>query len=92
MDEPEFQLHQKEQFEEYEAICKHCGACCGAYDGDPCANLIRHVDGKYLCSDYENRFRQQITVSGKKFHCIPIREVIAHAGARPNCAYVDSIL
>lgn len=90
MDEEKYNLYQKEKFEFHENMCRHCGVCCGAEDGDPCANLIKDKDDKYFCQVYQNRLRAQKTVSGKAFHCIPIKEVIMYFGARPNCAYAKS--
>ena len=83
----EYIAYQEEKFRRYESICKRCGACCGAIDGDPCKNLGRDSNGRYYCKVYENRFGPQQTISGKWFNCTPIREVIAHEGARPGCAY-----
>lgn len=87
MDNNNYLNYQKERFAEYEKVCKRCGQCCGAYDGDPCANLSKNADGTYFCKSYEDRLKQQTTVSGKKFFCIPIREIVIHSGARPGCAY-----
>lgn len=83
----EYNLYQEEQFRDYESICRRCGACCGAEDGDPCVNLVENGDGTYFCKVYENRFGEQKTISGKIFHCIPIDDVIRNGGGRPNCAY-----
>lgn len=87
MENEECTLYQEEQFERYESICARCGACCGAEDGDQCVNLAKAEDGKYFCKVYENRLGPQRTISGKSFHCIPIREVIMNTGDRSNCAY-----
>lgn len=90
MDDKEYDIYQEEKFKVHEAVCMRCGACCGAFDGDPCSNLARQEDGKYFCNDYEHRFEyQQKTIKGIKFHCVPIGDVIKHLGARPNCAYVN---
>lgn len=90
MDEEKYNLYQKERFEFYENACRRCGVCCGAEDGDPCANLVENKDGKYFCRVYKNRLGAQKTASGKAFHCTPIKEIITHFGARPNCAYAKS--
>lgn len=87
MDQEDYNLYKEEQFEFYESICRRCGACCGAEDGDPCASLVKNGDGTYFCNVYENRIGEQKTISGKTFHCIPIRDVIMNNGARPGCAY-----
>ena len=71
---------------EYENICKRCGRCCGAYT-IPCANLVKLDDGTYTCKDYENRLGQQVSVEGKSFFCIEMRELIKHNTAPPECAY-----
>jgi hypothetical protein len=72
----------------YESLCKRCGACCGALSDEPCARLVREPDGKYSCSVYAQRIGLQRTVTGKEFHCVPIRDL------RPNlpfrgCAYFE---
>jgi hypothetical protein len=72
---------------EFEAICSRCGACCGAFD-DPCSNLYKSNDGKYLCKSYSARLGPQVTVSGHPFNCVPIRQHIAAATLRPGCAYL----
>ncbi len=72
---------------DFEALCKRCGACCGAYD-DPCRNLIRSRDGKnWECRSYLNRFGPQKTVSGAEFNCVSIREHISRGTLRPGCGY-----
>ena len=70
----------------YENICKRCGRCCGAYTV-ACANLVKLDDGTYKCKDYENRLGQQVSVEGKSFFCIEMRELIKHNTAPPECAY-----
>ncbi|MFA5005238.1 MAG: hypothetical protein WC561_03810 [Candidatus Omnitrophota bacterium] len=86
MDDIAYSQKQKEEQEQYESLCRRCGACCGAYSGDPCLNLEKEPSGKYRCKVYENRIGMQKTVSGKNFACVPIRDL------RPNlpfkgCAY-----
>jgi uncharacterized cysteine cluster protein YcgN (CxxCxxCC family) len=86
--ENEFYLQkQKEKQEAYEALCIRCGACCGALDGDACLNLATDSNNKYYCKIYENRFGKQSTVSGKTFHCIPIRLLRGTGTTFANCAY-----
>ena len=76
-----------EKDDEFEAICKRCGACCGAFD-DSCSNLERLEDGKYSCKDYANRLGPQVTVSGNNgFNCVSIREHIKAGSLRACCAY-----
>ncbi|MGD2278872.1 MAG: hypothetical protein PVH45_02110 [Candidatus Omnitrophota bacterium] len=76
----------KDKDEEFEAICKRCGKCCGAGD-DPCRNLAKKHDGSYFCKDYDNRLGRQKTVSGRIFNCVSIREHIAKDSLKPGCAY-----
>ena len=79
---------QEEQLKDYEDRCKRCGACCGANDADPCANLSKDNLGKYYCLVYENRLGQQRTISGKAFNCVLIRENLKKFNfLNPGCAY-----
>ncbi len=55
-----------------EALCRHCGACCGALE-DPCAHLVMS-DGHSSCSIYADRFGLRKTVAGRPFTCVPVRE------------------
>ena len=87
MDSREYFEKQDQQSADYEAICLRCGACCGALDGDPCLNLVKAADNKYFCKSYDTRIGTQKTVSGKQFHCVPIRNVLEYDGAHPGCAY-----
>lgn len=72
---PEYQEYLKVQHEQWEAQCGHCGACCGRWD-DPCKKLISLKNGSFICQDYKNRLGWQETVSGKKFKCVEIREIL----------------
>ncbi|MDD2703265.1 MAG: hypothetical protein PHC33_04605 [Candidatus Omnitrophica bacterium] len=74
MDELVYQRKQQESAEEYESRCRRCGACCGAYDGDPCINLEKAADNRYFCKVYNTRLGLQKTISGKSFTCVLIRE------------------
>jgi len=88
MDKTRYEDSQEELFERYEGVCRRCGECCGAADGDPCANLGRDAStGLYFCRDYANRLGPQKTVSGKIFNCVPIRDIIKQGLLRPGCAY-----
>jgi len=58
--------------QEFEDICGRCGACCGAYDNDPCIHLKKGEDCKYYCDIYEHRFGFHETVNGNRIKCIPI--------------------
>jgi hypothetical protein len=64
------------QWQEWEARCSCCGACCGIAEGDPCEHLAQSENGKYLCRIYENRFGLYKTISGKPFRCVPIRDIL----------------
>jgi len=88
MDEIAYSQKQKEDQQKYESLCRRCGACCGAYSGDPCVHLEQETAGKYKCSVYETRIGMQKTLSGKNFACVPIRDL------RPNlpfegCVYYE---
>lgn len=87
-DTKRYEIHQKEWEKWYESVCKRCGKCCGA-NSDPCKNLKKLKDGTYLCNVYPNRLEEQETISGKKFSCVPIRQVIKYKDVFPNCAYLN---
>lgn len=87
MDESLYSEKQRIKQEAYEAMCTRCGTCCGALDGDPCLNLTKDSENRYFCKDYENRFHKQATVSGKEFHCIPIRLLRSSGTKFINCPY-----
>lgn len=78
---------QKEQLSKYEALCHRCGNCCGVRDGDPCVNLAKDSQNKYYCKNYHQRLGGQVTVSGKKFNCVPIRDLAKFDAPYPDCAY-----
>lgn len=86
MDKTAYLQKQKDIQDIYEARCKRCGACCGAFGQDPCARLARGEDGKYFCSDYSNRIGLQKTTTGKEFHCVPIRDLSSSLPFK-ECAY-----
>jgi hypothetical protein len=85
MDTGNYEARQKEAADRYEGQCRHCGACCGAFE-DPCLNLFQE-NGKYYCRVYPERLGIQKTVSGKAFNCVPIRELRKLARFYPGCAY-----
>jgi len=87
-DTKKYNILQEKQAIDWENTCINCGACCGVYDNDPCTNLVKKENNKYFCSNYNNRFGPQKTVSGKIFNCVPIRQIIdlSWPGDR-NCAY-----
>lgn len=78
----------EEEFEKYEALCKRCGACCGAHSDDPCVNLKKDGESKYRCEVYYNRIGMQKTISGKNFSCVPIRDLRPNLPF-PGCAYYE---
>lgn len=71
-----YQEWQRNQHDAWEAKCGRCGACCGAFDGDPCEHLRKEAAKGYYCSIYENRFGPHKTVSGKDINCVPIRKIL----------------
>ncbi len=81
MDEVEYLKKQEEDEAKYEALCRRCGACCGALGPDPCEELRKDKSGKYFCSVYEHRIGVHKTISGKQFACVPIRDL------RPNLPF-----
>jgi hypothetical protein len=88
MDELVYLQKQRELTEVYESRCKRCGACCGAYDGDPCAQLEKKADGSFFCRVYDSRLGPQKTVSGKSFTCVLIRENLKKSRLPfPRCPY-----
>ena len=86
MDDMAYAESQRKNSEEYEAICKQCGKCCGL-ETDPCANLKKSVSGRYYCAVYESRLGRQITVSGRVFTCVQIREVVRKGLPNEECGY-----
>jgi len=86
MDSEKYGRVMLEKEDEFESLCKRCGECCGASD-DPCRNLVKLRDGSYFCRDYDSRFGRQLTVSGKSFRCVPIREHVTYGTLRPGCGY-----
>jgi len=77
---------QEEDLIKHEAMCKRCGACCGASDGDPCEHLKQDEAGKFFCPIYDNRLGTHKTISGKLFACVPIRELRQNLPSK-NCVY-----
>jgi hypothetical protein len=85
MDEVAYLQKQEEELIKYEALCRRCGACCGAFDGDPCEHLKKDESGKYFCPVYDQRIGVHKTVSGKQFACVPIRDL------RPNLPFKSCV-
>ena len=84
----EYIEHQVRRLAEYEAQCTRCGTCCGA-DTDPCMSLKLDGAGKYYCDSYNDRLGERYTVSGIKFTCIPIRDVLVYAPPSADCGYAE---
>lgn len=77
---------QRKKFEEYEALCKQCGKCCGL-ETDPCVNLKKNGSDRYYCDIYDHRLGRQMTVSGRIFTCVQIREVVKFGLSNEGCGY-----
>ena len=87
MDEEAYAEYFKEKTDKYESICRQCGICCGV-DNDTCVNLEQKENGKYHCKVYDKRFGIQYRISGKIFHCIPIKQYIRNGFSDKACAYI----
>jgi len=89
MDRLLYDEDQKRRHLEYEALCKRCGACCGAKEGNPCEHLRKEDNGLYLCDIYEGRFGLRKTTSGEPVLCVPMRDMLHQSWwGRSECAYV----
>jgi len=87
-DDTRYDERNAEKTDEFESLCTHCGACCGADDGDPCLNLsVDTKTGLSHCKEYDHRLGTQKTVSGKYFECVPILENIKRGSYHAKCAY-----
>lgn len=82
---------QEQELARWEAKCGRCGACCGAYDGDPCEHLRKDNQQKYFCSVYEHRFGQHKTISGKQINCVPIRQILHASWPGDSCCGYKNI-
>jgi len=80
----------KNKEEELGNLCLRCGACCGAYDGDPCRHLKKDESDKYYCEIYNSRFGLKKTVKGNSFHCVPVKEILNDSWFRSvKCPYKE---
>lgn len=87
-EEREYQRLQEKLERQWEALCRRCGACCGAAEGDPCEHLVKLDNGEYSCTIYTDRFSLHQTVSGRTFHCVPIRNILHQSWiGNSHCAY-----
>ncbi|MFA4991394.1 MAG: hypothetical protein WC569_02320 [Candidatus Omnitrophota bacterium] len=92
MDEALYNQIQDRKYLEHEALCGHCGACCGLLEGDPCEHLKKGEDARYFCDIYEERFGPHRTVKGEPLLCVPIRNMLHKTWwGRNNCAYVKAM-
>ncbi len=88
LDDQKYEQWQEEQTRKWEALCGRCGACCGAFDGDPCEHLRKDGQHKYYCSIYENRFGVHKTINGNEIICGPIRKILhSHWPGDQCCGY-----
>jgi uncharacterized cysteine cluster protein YcgN (CxxCxxCC family) len=85
-DDMAYAENRRRNSEEYEALCKQCGKCCGL-ETDPCVNLKKSPTGKYYCAVYNSRLGSQVTVSGRTFTCVQIREVVKFGLPQEGCGY-----
>jgi len=69
------QEHLKQKEDQWEALCARCGGCCGAFD-DPCRHLAWDGQGRSYCEIYCVRFGLRQTISGDKFSCVPVKEIL----------------
>ncbi len=58
---------------DWESLCRHCGACCGALE-DPCQHLFMTPEGRSCCLVYPARIGPHRTVAGKLFTCVHVRQ------------------
>ena len=78
--------------EEFEAICNRCGACCGAYDGDPCEELRQDEKGLYYCAVYTTRLGDHHTLAGLEMDCVSIIKKLKYDWiGDEKCAYKKMI-
>lgn len=84
--------YQQQKLEDYENLCKRCGACCGISDKDPCINLKEEKEGRYFCKVYENRLGIQRSISGREFICVSIRAILHKSWSGSfNCVYKKAL-
>jgi hypothetical protein len=84
-DQNQYIQWHKQQEEQWESRCGRCGACCGAFDGDPCEHLRQDAQRKYYCSIYDHRFGTHKTLSGKEIRCVPIRQILHFSWPGDSC-------
>jgi hypothetical protein len=75
----------------WEALCNRCGGCCGAYD-DPCEHLRKDSETTYYCEIYQERLGERKAVSGDKFDCVCVKEILhTHWKNDHLCVYKQCI-
>ncbi len=84
-DDERYQARLKEEDDRWESKCGRCGACCGAFDGDPCEHLRQGSDHKYFCSIYDTRFGPQKTIKGNTINCVPIKTILHATWPGDHC-------
>ena len=71
-----YQEWLERKYMDWESRCGRCGACCGAFDGDPCEHLRLEKGKGYFCAIYETRLGMHKTISGKDIKCVPIKDIL----------------
>ncbi len=91
--EDRYRSWQEDHWREWEETCLSCGMCCGIKEGDPCEQLVFKDNGTYMCRVYANRLGPQRTIQGRKFHCVPIRDILHQSWTGDDmCAYKKKFL
>ena len=84
----ELEGYFKAKQREAEDLCVRCGACCGAYDGDPCRHLKKDAQGAFFCEIYSRRLGTRRTLKGEKFDCVLIEKILTTSWEGDwRCAY-----
>lgn len=84
-----YNKNKYKKYQEHEALCKRCGACCGVKEEDPCEHLNKDANSVYFCDIYESRFGLRKTRSGEPVMCVPIRNMLDKSWwGRSGCAYI----
>lgn len=90
-DNQKYERYQRQSIIDWERVCLNCGACCGAFEKDPCQHLNKGKEN-YYCDIYENRFGEQRTITGKKFTCVPIRDILHKDwSGKKACGYIKKL-
>lgn len=82
-----YQEYFEQSQRRWEAMCRRCGGCCGAYD-DPCRHLRKDAEGLFYCTIYSQRLGERISIKGEKFDCVPVKDILhTHWKNDHLCAY-----